>query len=260
MRGSLAPVFVGTGPCHGDHEFAQALAAALTVPSYHVPDGALVEDLVAAVWGSQGFIGISLHGNITAFCFDKPHVALNLLDFSKLHDFGQLIERPAAIIRNPSELDSAFMHAEAVHDRVDILGRLQKRIDRHFDRIADIAAKIATSHRARSPAGNDELSTIARAYEIRGRRMTEERFALSEALLDSRARERELVAELDARIDQLAETEARREQDSHAIAQLRQRVNAVEAERNVLLESRSFRYTEPLRRLRRRLRSRVRRT
>ena len=76
-------------PVTGIIEFAQALAAALPVPSYHVPDGALVEDLVAAVWGSQGFpIGISLHGNITAFCFDKPHVALNLLGFSKLATSG----------------------------------------------------------------------------------------------------------------------------------------------------------------------------
>jgi polysaccharide pyruvyl transferase WcaK-like protein len=248
-RSELVPVLIATGPCHGDHEFADALAATLPIPSYRLPESALVEDLVAAVWGSHGFIGISLHGNITAFCFDKPHVALDLLEFSKLEGFGLMIENPACVVRDPLDVSKAFELSETTVGRLDTLRGLQNRIDVHFDRIADIAANAVAARRDVAPKRPDDNSNLRRAYEIRGRRRVEERFALTQALVASRAREREMQAELE-RVDlALAQAESQLEQQTARAGTLEQHLAGLERQRDVLHASRSFRYTAPLRKM-----------
>src|SRR5829696_910546 len=233
-RSDLVPVLVATGPCHGDHEFADALATTLPIPSYRLPESALVEDLVAAVWGSHGFIGISLHGNITAFCFDKPHVALDLLEFSRLEGLGLMIENPACVVRDPSKLSKAFELSERSAGRLDTLRGLQNRIDAHFDRIADIAAEAATARRDIAPQLPDDDSNLRRAYEVRGRRMVEERFALTQALVASRARERELQSELERHEFALAQAESAVEKQAVRVATLEQRLAGLEKQRDVL--------------------------
>jgi polysaccharide pyruvyl transferase WcaK-like protein len=248
-RSELVPVLIATGPCHGDHEFADALAATLPIPSHRLPESAHVEDLVAAVWGSHGFIGISLHGNITAFCFGKPHVALDLLDFSKLEGFGLMIENPACVVRDPSDLSEAFALSETIGGRLDTLRGLQNRIDVHFDRIADIAAKAVVARREVAQKHPDDDSNLRRAYEIRGRRMVEERFALTHALVVSRARERELQAELERHELALAQKETELEEQTVRVATLEQQLGGVVRQRDVLHASRSFRYTAPLRKI-----------
>lgn len=248
-RSDLVPVLIATGPCHGDHEFADALAATLRIPSHRLPESALVEDLVAAIWGSQGFIGTSLHGNITAFCFDKPHVALDLLDFSKLEGFGLMIENPACVVRDPSDLSNAFELSETIEGRLDALRGLQNRIDVHFDRIADIAAEAVAARRDVTPKPPDDDSNLRRAYEVRGRRMVEERFALTQALVGSRARERELRAERERHEVELAQADSKLEEHAVRVATLEQQLASLERQREVLRSSRSFRYTAPFRKV-----------
>ena len=77
--------------CHGDGEFADAIAPFLPIgPTYRLPQAFVVEDVVAAIAHSRGFVGSSLHGSITAFVFDMPFSILNLSGYTKLAAFAAM--------------------------------------------------------------------------------------------------------------------------------------------------------------------------
>jgi lipopolysaccharide transport system ATP-binding protein len=242
-RDELVPVLVGTEPCFGDHEFAAALSDVLPVSVYHLPEGVLLEDLVAAQWGAKGVIATSLHANITAFCFDIPQVAVNVLGTSALDDFAQQSEGSASVIQDASDLSRAFAEATEQRNRGAVLRKLQEQVDVHFDRIVSLAAEAVGSRSLEIRAHQDDLGDLRRAYEVRGRRMVEERFATLEVLANARAREHELreqVEELDDLRNRLTEMEAR-------ARDLDVRARALEEQLKAVHRSRSFRYTALLR-------------
>lgn len=209
---SLTVALVDTGPCHGDAEFAEALAPRLRVRPHRLPTELTVEDIAAVIADGVGFIGISLHGSITAFAYDRPFVVLNLNDQSKLDGFAAQVDRPEVAVHQAGDLFRVATSALTTPVGPSARARLQRGADAHFDRISEIVvAARAARPRERSMAADapcpsprarryDELAALRRAHESRGRRMVCERQAMAEQVL-------ELKAELDAARQRLAELE-----------------------------------------------------
>ena len=227
-------VIVETGPCHGDGEFAQALATALP-GSVRLPPGGL-GDVTAAIAASAGFIGTSLHGNITALAYNRPHLALSWGDGTRLEGFAAAIDNPDCLVEGADDIPAAFEKAAALGSRAEVVADLQGRVDAHLDRVAEVAAKGgALREEARTQVTLAEhLTALRRAHERRGRMLVAQRWTLADR-----------VADLDAEIAALKEE----------IARLEQELAAKEAHVRSVVNSKTWRYTAPLRNLYGRLRS-----
>jgi polysaccharide pyruvyl transferase WcaK-like protein len=196
-RQELSIVLAETGPIHGDTEFADALAGRLPAPVYRLPAAAGVEDIVAAIGHSAGFIGASLHGNIAALVHDRPHVALNLGRQSKLEGFAGLIRNPDCLVGSVEQVPGAFARVAAMGSRRGLVAALQDRVDTHFDRIAEIAeeavsGRSAPNGRLQASANGHladleaRLEALMRAHEVRGRRLVAERLAFADHVQELR--------------------------------------------------------------------------
>lgn len=242
-----APIVVAeTGPCHGDAQFADALAHALPLPVYRLPAKVGLEDLVTAIASSRGFVDISLHGNITAFVYGRPHVILNLNGQSKLDGFAGLIGGEERLVHEPTEVPGAFQRASARAPRPDVVAVLQARVDAHFDRVAMIAEASAGARRAGGPdlrlaeldrrlaEAQDYAAALERALEVRGRRLVQERLVFADHVQDLR----------DQHWAELQEERARLQAEIDA---LRKEVQGKHEWLVGLMSTRTFRYTAPLR-------------
>jgi polysaccharide pyruvyl transferase WcaK-like protein len=138
-------VVVETGRCRGDGLFADALERALTPGRvWRLAEGATVEDLAGAIVGAEMFLGSSLHGAITALAYGRPFVLLNLMGEAKLDGFGDLTGLDRCVVHSadeiPGTLDAALAAGPAAPE---LLAALERSLDRHFDRLAALAAERA---------------------------------------------------------------------------------------------------------------------
>jgi polysaccharide pyruvyl transferase len=180
---NLTPVLVETGPIHGDDAFADALGSRLET-SYRFPADAGADDLTAAIAWSTGFVGSSLHGNVAAAAYDRPGLLLNLAGGTKLPGAGGVLALPERVVSDPAEVADAF---ERVWSRGSIAARVHdlcSAIDRHFDRLAKLAAGI-DDHDEAAPMMpgstlDDERERYARATRALGRRMAAEQAAFAD--------------------------------------------------------------------------------
>jgi hypothetical protein len=96
--------------------------------------------VAAAIAGADCFLGVSLHGAITAFAYGRPFVTLDPFDQAKLGAFADLIGWPAA---RTSDVGEAVRRAARRAGGEDLppstLPALHARIDGHFDRVAELA-------------------------------------------------------------------------------------------------------------------------
>jgi polysaccharide pyruvyl transferase WcaK-like protein len=247
LAGELgAPVvLLETGPTHGDGEFAAALAPSLPPPVYRVSDVG-IEDVAAAIAGSAGFVGNSLHGNITAWVYGRPHVILGMKGESKLRGFARLIGAEAALAGEPQQVGGAFRAAAEGGPDQELVAEVQARVDRHFDRLAEVAA---TAARRRPPAEPPRSSAdvdrhtaaLRRAFEARGRRLAIQRWRMGDR-----------VAEVERTIRDVRERLERTEAEATALREerdaLRRQLAAHKAELDWIKNSRTFRFTAPFRR------------
>jgi polysaccharide pyruvyl transferase WcaK-like protein len=138
---------VALSPCHNDHVFAAALADHARSRVWSVPEDASLEAVAAAVASADCFLGVSLHGAITAFAYGRPFASLDPFGQSKLTGFAELIGWPQA---RTSDAVEAVRRAgrRTVGDEAPpaSLLSLQARIDAHFDRVAELTAAHAGRH------------------------------------------------------------------------------------------------------------------
>jgi hypothetical protein len=226
-------VIVETAPCDGDGEFAQALATALPGSVRLTPGG--LGDVTAAIAASAGFIGTSLHGNITALGYDRPHLVLSWGGETTLEGFAAAIDNPDCLVERADDIGPAFEKAAALGSRAEVVADLQGRVDAHLDRVAEVAAKGAALREDARTEGTlvEQLAALRRAYERRGRMLVAQRWTLADRLAD-----------LDAQIAALEEE----------IARLEREVAGRKGELDRLLNTKTFRYTAALRDLYGRLR------
>lgn len=235
-------VIVSTGPIYGDDEFAEALGPVLRTSVRRVPEAGL-QDVAAVIALSDGFVGSSLHGNVTASAFGRPHAMLDWGRESKLRGFARLIEAEESLA-SPRELPEAFEKMEARGPRPEVMASLQDRVDRHVDRVAEMARE-AAARRDRGFAGRlrpgapgeaalrRALRDLREAYEARGRALAFARWATADEMI----RREEEVRALREEVEWLR----------RMVADLRRQLAAREAHVEALLSSRTWRSTAWLR-------------
>jgi hypothetical protein len=250
-------VLAEIGVCHGDGEFADALEDALvsahadTSRVRRLPAEAGVEDLVAAISGADAFLGISLHGCITAFVFDRPFVAMNFNGQSKLTGLGRMVERPAQVVESAEEIAGGLHCALGAGSSQATLSRLQARVDEHFDTVAGIIATSAASRREDATRGlpsalqapgwmDARLRSYREAHRVKSTRLAADRLVFADRVQVLRRE----VAELQARIAELEQAMQERTLTADQHAQELARLRA----------TKTFRYVDPLRRAYGRLR------
>jgi hypothetical protein len=129
-----------TGRCRGDGLFADAVEQSLSRRRvWRLPAGATVEDLAAVIAGGGVFVGSSLHGAITALAYGRPFVLLNLYGEAKLDGFRDLTGLAGRVVHRADEIPAALDEALADPAPAGLLDSLQRRLDGHFDRLAELA-------------------------------------------------------------------------------------------------------------------------
>jgi polysaccharide pyruvyl transferase WcaK-like protein len=129
-----------TGRCRGDGVFADAVQQCLGRRRvWRLPNGATVEDLAAVIAGGGVFVGSSLHGAITALAYGRPFVLLNLYGEPKLDGFRDLTGLGGRVVHRAEQIPAALDEALADPAPAGLLDSLQRRLDRHFDRLAELA-------------------------------------------------------------------------------------------------------------------------
>jgi polysaccharide pyruvyl transferase WcaK-like protein len=132
---------VAVSPCHDDHVFVTRLADHARRRMWSVPEDAPLEAVAAAIAGADCFLGVSLHGAITAFAYGRPFASLDPFGQAKLRGFAELIGWPQARTSDPVEaVRRAGRRATGDEAPPATLAPLQARIDAHFDRVAELAA------------------------------------------------------------------------------------------------------------------------
>jgi len=130
-------VLVSVSPCHEDGRFADEVAAALPGRAWRVPDDSPLEAVAAAIAGADCFLGVSLHGAITAHAYGRPHVTFDPFGHPKLEGFADLVGTRGWIAHDPESAAAAVARRLAagpvVPDRA-----VEARIDAHFDRVAEL--------------------------------------------------------------------------------------------------------------------------
>lgn len=142
--GELIPharvVLVSVSPCHEDGRFADEVADALPSRTWRVPDDAPLEAIAAAVSGADCFLGVSLHGAITAYSYGRPHVTFDPFGQPKLQGFAHLVGAQGWIARDPVDAVEAT-RARLETGPVHIDPSIAARVDAHFDRVAALCAE-----------------------------------------------------------------------------------------------------------------------
>jgi lipopolysaccharide transport system ATP-binding protein len=263
---SLELVVLETGRCHGDDDFAEALAA--HVPeARRLPRHVTVEDMVAAVAGSRGFVGISLHGNIAALVFGLPSAILDLAAYSKLEGLADLVGCEDRRATAPEEVSRVIAATVAGKSAAADVTPLVRSVDAHFDRLAALAETMTARRRDGAPslaalrALRQRHEALGHAYGVRGRQLDSERLERAKAAgtdrtAAERAREVKLARRLaaDAQRDAAtarAELADVRAQLGRALEEARYATaarDAAFAELDRFAATRLLRYSAPLRR------------
>jgi len=207
-------VLLETGPCHGDGEFADALARHLTGPVFRMHGGVGLEDIASAIVHARAFVGISMHAAVIAFAYGVPAATLNLVGFSKLDSLSQLLESERTLVRRGEDLPRAIKRVLDGERPGANLRSLVPRIDAHFDRLAELAERAAAARRggdwwqqnaAALAEADARYERLRRAYEARGQRRVLERLRFAELLerVETGTSRRETEARLLAHMEEL---------------------------------------------------------
>jgi polysaccharide pyruvyl transferase WcaK-like protein len=245
-RLGAVPLIVETGPCHGDAEFAEALARTLPASTRLGPGGLV--DVTAAIAGSLGFVGVSLHGNIAAMAYGRPHLMLGMNGESKLAGLAETVGEPDLVVRAPRDVPDAFMAAARKAPPAERIRELGERADAQFDAIAEVARRASEGRKARGIHAASDRDALLEAFRSRGRRLVTQRWRLADRLAETEkdlAAAEEEGARLGGEVARLEERER----------ELEAEVSGKQGELDRLMATRTFRYTAALRRAYGRIRS-----
>jgi polysaccharide pyruvyl transferase WcaK-like protein len=137
----LQIVTVSVSPCHGDDLFAAELRRRSTRRTWDVPTTASLEEVAATIAGADCYLGVSLHGAITAVAYGRPTVTYDPFGQAKLAGFVDLAGVPESRTDDPVEaarLAARYATGGAPATRRD---DLQRTLDGWFDRIAELVER-----------------------------------------------------------------------------------------------------------------------
>ena len=161
--------------------------------------------------GAHCFVGISLHGNITAVALGRRHLILNLNEQTKLDGLAQMVKAEDRVVRHPDEIVFRLETAWVSPPAHDVITLMQVRLDQHFDHIAEVAEKSAAQRPGRVPDREElfrrierfsrEIELLRRASALTADRLIEERATMAErfaVVRDELAQVNEKLLELEA--------------------------------------------------------------
>jgi hypothetical protein len=206
----LQIVTVSVSPCHGDDLFAAELRSCSTRPTWDLPTTASLEEVAATIAGADCYLGVSLHGAITAVAYGRPSVTYDPFGQAKLAGFVDLAGIPESRTGDPVEAARMVARYAAGGAPATRLAQLQRTLDAYFDRLAELversakerdpvawtdtaaglqlglrrlprpvapapATKLPTLHRpALTPTSDELAAAVARALSVRRRHTIDE--------------------------------------------------------------------------------------
>lgn len=90
----------------------------------------------AVIAHSSGFIGSSLHGNVTAFAYGIPHLIYQCAPLSKLEGFLRHTQEEERLVLNLEQLLQRALLLRVQPSR-SVYRELVKRVEKHFDRLVE---------------------------------------------------------------------------------------------------------------------------
>jgi GT2 family glycosyltransferase/polysaccharide pyruvyl transferase WcaK-like protein len=135
----LPVLLLPLGPAHGDRELLAEIAGRQPGRFRLLDRDFHPLEMASIIAHASFFVGTGLHGNITAASYRVPCAVVNLLDLSKLHQFGSLTGQPVLGAWSPlSEKAGALKAQEALSE--NRLNELQDQISEHFQTLCSYIA------------------------------------------------------------------------------------------------------------------------
>jgi lipopolysaccharide transport system ATP-binding protein len=145
----LQIVTISVSPCHGDQLFAATLRNRSTRRTWDLPTTASLEEVAATIAGADCYLGVSLHGAITAVAYERPSVTYDPFGQAKLAGFVELAGIPES--RTGDLVEAARLvaryggaSAEGAAAPATRRAELQRTLDDHFDRVAELVERSDT--------------------------------------------------------------------------------------------------------------------
>jgi hypothetical protein len=141
MAPELQIVTVSVSPCHGDQLFAEELRSHSARRTWNLPITASLEEVAATIAGADCFLGVSLHGAITAVAYGRPSVTYDPFGQAKLAGFAELAGMPDSRTGDPVEAAKLVAQFARVAEPATRLADLQRPIDAYFDSVAELVER-----------------------------------------------------------------------------------------------------------------------
>jgi hypothetical protein len=133
---------VAVSPCHDDGRFARELAGALGGRTWSVPDDAPLESTAAAIAGADCFLGVSLHGAITARAYGRPHVTFDPFGQAKLSGLADLLDSQGSRAGDaPTAVEMVRARLAEGAGATPGTAGIAARVDDQFDGIAELVQR-----------------------------------------------------------------------------------------------------------------------
>lgn len=153
------PILLAMGPCHGDSELQAEVGRHLSMPALVIERPASLREITACVALSEGYIGSSLHGLISAISFRRPAIIIVSEERPGFNKSVGLLEQ----LGLRSQICTTWQDAEQVSAELLTLeepllrGALERglaRLDVHWQRVREmLAAPVQRSARGRRATG-----------------------------------------------------------------------------------------------------------
>lgn len=155
----LVPLVVAIGRSLGDGDPARVICRALNIPHIRLDAPDSLRETAAAIAGSAGYIGASMHGYITACAYDVPGVMVARPAHRKFGGLVGQLGRPQDMVRDwPSGLE-ALARGLAAPAAPIIPASVHQAIAAHW---AETARLLQTGDPARRPAQDALLAAYLR--------------------------------------------------------------------------------------------------
>ncbi|MEJ8571582.1 polysaccharide pyruvyl transferase family protein [Microbaculum marinum] len=129
----LTPVLVAIGPSLGDAAAARAMSDAMSRPHICLDDPSGLREIAAAIAYSRVYVGNSMHGYVTAHCYDRPGVIVARPAFRKFSGLADHLGRPDDVVSDwPDGLARA---AETLGTSVRVPQSVFAALDGHWERV-----------------------------------------------------------------------------------------------------------------------------
>lgn len=156
-HGQATPILIAFGPCHGDDHLQRSIAAGMRTAPLVIDRPRSLREVAACIARSEGYLGSSLHGVITACSFGVRGAIVGSAMEPKFRGFLEQFSLEAWLLESWKEAEERseqfFTAPVSLWERVP--GLAAEGLDRHWDRIMS-AMKSPADARTRTSVDTNE--------------------------------------------------------------------------------------------------------